>query len=122
MKRIQSGFTVLEAMVAFALLSIGLLASVKMMNYVSAGSLVARQRMEAMTYASNQLEELRGSGACVTLAPTAQTKTTQATTTYTLQVSCVGNIATITVTWNDSRGGQTQVGGADNRVVLESEL
>lgn len=86
------------------------------------GSQIARQRMEAMTYATNQLEDLRATGICVAVPPTVQTKTTQATTVYTLQVTCVGNLATITVTWNDLRGGQAQVNGADNQVVLDSQL
>ena len=122
MKYHQSGFTIIEAMVAFAILSVGLLASVKMMTNMGVGGQIARQRMEALTYATNQLEELRAAGVCTVLAATPQTKTVQSTTTYTLQVACAGSMATITVTWNDSRGGQAQVGGADNRVVLESLL
>lgn len=109
-------------MVAFLILSIGLLASVKMMVNMGVSSQIARQRMVAMNYASNQLEELRAAGVCTELPATKQTKSTQATTEYTLQVTCLGNAATVTVTWNDSRGDQAQVGGADNQVVFQSQL
>ena len=109
-------------MVAFAIVSIGLLASAKMETNTWVGTQVARQRMEAMIYASNELETLRANGACIELPPTKQNKSAQATTEYTLQVTCVGNAVTVTVTWNDSRGGQTQVGGADNQVVLDSQI
>lgn len=122
MKYHQSGFTVIEAMIAFAILSIGLLAAVKMMTNAAVGSQIARQRMEAMNYASNRLEILRAAGTCTPLAATKQTKGAQATTEYTVQVTCAGNVATVTVTWNDSRGGQAQVGGADNRVILASQI
>lgn len=122
MKHRQSGFTIIEAMIAFAILSIGLLASVKMMTNMGVASQIARQRMEAMNYATNQLEELRAAGACTVLAATPQAKLTQDTTTYTLQVACAGNVATVTVTWNDSRGGQAQVAGADNQVVIDSQI
>lgn len=122
MKHHQSGFTIIEAMLAFAILSIGLLASVKMMTSMGVGGQIARQRMEALTFATNQIEELRAAGVCTPLAATPQAQTVQSTTTYTLQVTCAANLATITVTWNDSRGGQTKVGGADNQVVLESLL
>jgi Tfp pilus assembly protein PilV len=118
----QSGFTIIEAMIAFAILSIGLLASVKMMTNTAVGSQIARQRMEAMNYASNRLEILRAAGLCTALPATLQTKGAQATTQYTVQVTCAGNIATVTVTWNDSRGGQAQVGGADNRVIFDSQI
>lgn len=122
MKDNQSGFTIIEAMIAFVILSVGLLASVKMMVNMGVASQIARQRMVAVNYASNKLEELRAIGACTVLPATKQVKAIQATTEYTLQVTCLGNIATVIVTWNDSRGGQTQVGGADNQVKLESQL
>jgi len=109
-------------MVAFAILSIGLLASVKMMTNMGVASQIARQRMEALNYATNQLEELRATGVCVVLPATPQTKAAQATTTYTLQVACAGSVATVTVTWNDARGGQALVGGADNQVVIDSQI
>jgi len=118
----SSGFTLIEAMVAFAILSIGLLASVKMMVNTQVSSQIARQRMEAMDYATNQLEAMRAAGVCTTLPATKQSKKTQTTTTYTLQVACTGNIATVTVTWDDSRGGQTKVQGADNQIVFDSEI
>lgn len=122
MKRDQRGFTIIEAMIAFAVLSIGLLSAVKMMVDMQLGSQIARQRMEAMDYATNQLETLRASGFCTPLPATKQTQSSQANTEYTLQVNCTGNLATVTVRWNDARGGQQQVGGADNQVVFESEI
>jgi Tfp pilus assembly protein PilV len=122
LKKENSGFTIIEAMIAFAILSIGLFAAVKMMVATGVGSQIARQRMEAMDYASNQIEKMRATGACTPVAPTKMTKATQATTEYTLQVTCLGNVATVSVTWSDSRGGQTQVGGADNQVVFDTEL
>ena len=109
-------------MIAFAVLSICLLASVRLMVNTDVASQIARQRMEAMDYASNQLESMRALGVCVPLAATKQPLGTQATTQYTLQVTCATNVATVTVTWYDSRGEQTQVGGADNQVILDSEI
>jgi prepilin-type N-terminal cleavage/methylation domain-containing protein len=121
-RRNHTGFTILEAMIASAILGIGLLASVKMMVNMRTGNQIAQQRMVAMDYASNQLEEMRASGACAALPAQQLNKRANDTTTYTLQVTCVGNIATVTVTWNDSRGGQTQVSGADNQVIYDSEI
>jgi prepilin-type N-terminal cleavage/methylation domain-containing protein len=120
--RNHTGFTILEAMIASAILGIGLLASVKMMVNMRTGNQVAQQRMVAMDYASNQLEEMRASGACAALPAHQLNKRANDTTVYTLQVTCVGNVATVTVTWNDSRGGQTQVNGADNQVIYDSEI
>lgn len=122
MKDDQSGFTLIEALIAFIILSIGLMATVKMMTNIDVSGQISRQRMQALNYATNKLEEMRAAGVCSALPPTIQNEMTQATTQYTLQVSCVGNTATITVTWNDSRGGQALVGGADNQVVLASQL
>ncbi len=122
MKYNQSGFNLIEAIIAFAILSIGLMASVKMMVNMKVGTQISQQRMQAMDYASNQLEEMRGLDACIALPATKQPKRSQDTTEYTVQVTCVGNIATVTVTWSDSRGGQTQVNGADNHVIFDSEI
>ena len=109
-------------MIAAAILGIGLMASVKLMVNTQVGAQITQQRMQAMDYASNQLEEMRALGTCIVLPATAQPKRNQDTTEYTVQATCVGNIVTVTVTWNDSRGGQTQVNGADNRVVFDSEI
>lgn len=122
MKKIQTGFTIFEAMVASAILGVGLLASVKMMVNMRVGNQVAQQRMVAMDYASNALEEMRASGVCTALPANALSKLEHDTTQYTLQVTCAGNVATVVVTWNDSRGDQTKVGGADNQVVYDSEI
>lgn len=109
-------------MIAFAVISIGLLAAAKMMTNMGVASQLARERIEAVNFATNQLETLRAAGACTALAATAQTKSTQATAQFTMQVTCVGSVATVTVTWNDSRGGQAQVSGADNQVVIDSQI
>lgn len=122
--RRQRGFTVLEAMVAAAILSIGLFAAVKMMTNMGVSSQLARQRMVALNYATNQLETLRAQGTCTALSPTKQPKDPQATTEYTMQVTCgtTNTDVIVKVTWNDSRGGHTLVGGADNQVVIDSQL
>lgn len=109
-------------MVAAGILSIGLLASVKIMVNMRVGNQVAQQRMQAMDYASNALEEMRASGMCAVLPAHPLSKRADETTEYTLQVTCAGNLATVTVTWNDSRGSQTKVNGADNQVVFDSEI
>ena len=86
------------------------------------GNQVAQQRMIAMDYASNALEEMRAAGACTALPANTLSKRTNDTAVYTLQVTCAGNVATVRVIWNDSRGNQTQVNGADNQVVFDSEV
>lgn len=122
MKHTQFGFTILEGVVAFVILSIGLIASIKMMVNMKVSSQISQQRMQAMDYASNQLEEMRAEGLCTPVPETIQAKRTQDNALYKLQVSCVGNHATVSVTWNDSRGDQTQVNGADNQIILDSEI
>lgn len=122
MERKQTGFTIFEAMIAACLLSIGLLASVKIMVNMRVGNQIAQERMEAMDYASNVLEEMRATGACTTIPASTLSKRANDTTVYTLQATCTGNVATVTVIWNDSRGDQTKVDGADNQVVFDSEI
>ncbi|RUR06114.1 type II secretion system protein [Legionella sp. km772] len=122
MNRQETGFTIFEAVIAAALLSIGLLAAVKLMVNMRVGNQVAQQRREAMDYASNALEEMRAAGACTPIPSNTLAKRANDTAVYTLQATCTGNIATVTVIWNDSRGNQTKINGADNQVVFDSEI
>ena len=131
--RYQGGVSIIEAIIAAAVLGIGLMAAVKMQINMGVATQLSRQRAEATLLATNRIEQARADK-CVAMAPTLLTTTTQGNaqfntmgnTEYTMGVTCVGTTMTVTITWNDSRGTQAQVaaneGAFDNKVVLVSQL
>lgn len=129
----QRGVGLVEVMISMLILSVGLIAVIKMQLTVSGNVQLARQRWEAVALANSKIEQLRGQGAanCVSTAVTETiVPAYNATTTYTRTSSCDNTagtkMANVTVTWNDARGTQRKVpagtGNADNQVKLNTSL
>lgn len=112
----QSGFTLIEAMVALVILGLGLLGATAMQLNISMASQYSRQRMEAVSVARAWMESQRSGAACAfdsSLLPTVQ-----GAVTYEVSVDCSGNVRTITIEWIDSRSKD----GDSHSVVVTSTL
>jgi len=114
-RHLQSGLSLIEALVSIVILSIGLLGATKMQLNLHVASQVARERVEAMAYARNKIELLRDAGSC-SAGTEGPTTPYQGSTAYTLTVTCSSStLPVVTVVWIDSRGGS-------NNVVLQTNL
>lgn len=131
MKKLQEGFSIIEAMIAAVILGFGLIAVTKMQANARFATDLSRQRSEAVTLASSKIEMLRGGAACANGTSTLDSTTnTQASTTYSMTWTCdsVTKLVKVIVTWNDSRGTQAKAAAADgsatvdNRVELNTSL
>ena len=130
--RQQRGISLVEALIALLVLSLGMLTVSRLQSHLRLGSDIARQRAEAVRLGQEDLETLRGYGvvaasgasrswAGITSASvTVDASTGYATNThYTVSRQIVAasalaaKTAAVTVSWND-RTGETQ------RVVLNS--
>ena len=145
---IQSGFTLLEILVAMVVLSIGLLGLAGLMTTSMRDNLSASHRTQATWMAYDMIDRMRANRAsafagtyntplaapapCVAAAPAttlpAQTQDLEA---WKSQLACVlpegagsiavdgGRVATIVIQWNDSRGTQ---GVANQQFQVQTRL
>ncbi len=112
MKNNMHGFSLLEAMIALVILTVGILGASKMEITMSAAQHLSRQREMAVLIASSKLEELRDSGTCGTTGSVTETTTTptQSSATFDMTVTCTTTTdATVKVTWNDASGDENNV-------------
>lgn len=114
----QTGFSLVEVMIAVIVLGFGLLAATKMQLNMSLATQLSRQREEATLMASNVMEKARAAG-CVASAKTQLAAAAQASTQYSMQVECSASTMRVTVEWKDA---QTMSGDSDNKVMLVSQL
>ena len=106
--RYQGGVSIIEAIIAAAVLGIGLMAAVKMQINMGVATQLSRQRADATLLATNMIEQARADK-CMAKEPTLLTTTTQGNaqfntmgnTQYTMGVTCAGTTMTVTITWND---------------------
>lgn len=110
--RQQSGFSLIEAMIALVVLGFGILAATKMQLNMSIATQLSRQRTEATLIATNELERARAMGCPIPFTiPLAAAS--QASAQYSMQVEC--SPMTVTIRWKD-------VQDTDNKVELVSQL
>jgi len=112
MNKNMRGFSLLEAMIALVILTIGILGASKMELTMSASEHLSRQREMAVLIASSKLEELRDSGTCGDKGSVTETTTTptQSSATFEMTVTCTTTTdATVTVTWQDASGDENNV-------------
>jgi len=113
----ESGFSLVEVMVAMLILSIGLLGAALMQANISTAALIAKQRSEALALATNRLElkraEVSAEGAACVASDTEETvNAVTATYTVTTNTVCDGvryEGVTVTVEWADSDGDENNV-------------
>lgn len=118
MRAVQSGISLVEAMVAMVILSVGLLGAAMMQANISSSALVSKQRGEALSLANDRLEQKRAEIAASATPSCTAASTTEnvegVTTTYALATAivCSGSLyqsVTYTVVWNDSSGDSNNV-------------
>jgi type IV pilus assembly protein PilV len=113
----ESGFTLLEVIVAISILTVGLLAVASMQMAAMRGNSFASQATESITWAQDKLEDLMA----LTYAQVASggPETTPDNYTVTWAVTTVGNVKRITVTVSWSEKGvnrQVQLVGTKSQV------
>lgn len=130
----ESGFTILEALIALLVMAFGMLALASMQLSLSRSADVAKQRTEAMRLAQERIERMRSfvgisAGAInwdalpagVETLNSASVATLQTNTTFTVTPTLGGAIAdslrpvSVTVTWDDRAG-------VSNSVVVSSVI
>ncbi|MFC3533695.1 type IV pilus modification protein PilV [Vogesella facilis] len=105
----QAGLSLIEALIAIVILSIGLIGATKLQLSINMATQTSRQRVEAMNYARNKVELLRDAGAC-TAATEGPTTPYQGSTAYNLTVTCTTvKQPVVTVTWVDSKGDNSNL-------------
>ncbi|MEP7296933.1 MAG: hypothetical protein ABI702_12160 [Burkholderiales bacterium] len=118
----QRGTTLLEALVAFLVLSLGMIGLARVQSHLRLDSDVARQRSEATRLAQEDMETLRG---FATTSPAAgmrsfdaiasASRTVSGVTAYQLDREVAAadapqaKLASITVSWVDRSGGAQQI-------------
>lgn len=115
-RRRLRGITLVEALVAFAVMAVGMLALIRAQASLRLEADVTRQRAEAVRIAQEDLERLRGYAttsefdASVVAAGPAAVQALDANTSYTLTRSADADAASgarlvsVTVAWTDRRG------------------
>jgi len=121
--RVQRGIGLIEALLAFLVLSLGMLAMTRVQSDLRAHAELARQRTEAVRIAQQHIESLRaysvltasaGTRSYEQIAPASTTVDSIAPTRYELirQVDAAADrqaaSVAVTVRWNDRRGGPQQ--------------
>ena len=100
--RSQSGFGLIEVMVAIVVLSVGLLGAAMMQANMTSSTNLARQRGDALFLAKDKLEVLRGASTCDVSLSENSVSPYQGSAVFDVLVACAGEVATITVTWTDA--------------------
>jgi type IV pilus modification protein PilV len=115
-RRVQRGFTLIEALIALLVMSFGMLALAGMQTTFSRNGDLAKQRTEAMRLAQQRLEQLRSFGsetAWNALAGGTDTVTTNAAYTRTATLAGANTdmfrAASVTVAWTDRAGVAQEV-------------
>ena len=119
----QQGMSLIESLIALAILSFGLIATTKMQMNLTVGTQSSRQRIEAVALAKSKIEVMRSTGLCNT-AEGGDYTPLQGSTKYTLTVTCpTTTTPKLVVSWFDSRGGQAKtVSGKTTLVANTLEL
>ncbi len=115
MHRRCAGFTLVEAMVALLILSVGLLALGRLQGTVTQSSAQAKARTEALRLAEGKIETLRGFNSMATLSGYANGSDTVTGTNalftrswnWTTTAIPATRSVNLTVTWSDRSGNQT---------------
>lgn len=122
----QNGMSLIESLIALAILSFGLIATTKMQANMTLATQASRQRVEAVALAKSKMELFRSTTPKACDASESGTYTpVQGNTTYTLVVTCIdAKTPKLVVSWSDSRGGQAVSGSANvaNTVELNTFL
>lgn len=119
----QRGSTLFEALVAFLVLSLGMVAIARLQGHLRLDADVARQRSEAVRLAQEDMETLRSFGTVVAAAPGTRSfdalandsRPVDTGTAYLIarQVTAdavpLAKSVSITVSWTDRSGGAQQV-------------
>lgn len=114
-RHFQAGLSLIEALIAIVILSVGLIGATKLQLSINMATQVSRQRVEAMAYARNKVELLRDAGVCIA-ATEGPTTPYQGSTAYNLAVTCTTTTQpVVTVTWIDSKGDS-------NNLVIQTSI
>lgn len=106
----QRGTTLIEALIATLVLSLGMLATARLQSHLRLNSDVARQRSEAVRLAQADIETLRSFNVVATIPDLVDVATSAPAGTYEVTRHIgAGNAATLTVRWTDRAGGSQQV-------------
>ena len=123
-RQAQRGTTLFEALIAFLVLSLGMVAIARLQGHLRLDADAARQRSEAVRLAQEDLETLRGfatidaaasTGARAFDAIASASRTVDTGTAYLIarQISATGALpaksASVSVSWTDRSGGVQQV-------------
>ena len=109
----QRGTTLLEALIAFLVLSLGMIAVARLQGHHRLDADVARQRSEAVRLAQEDMETLRASGSFDAIA--SASRSVDAGTAYVIdrEIDAAAlphaKSAAITVRWTDRSGAAQQV-------------
>jgi Tfp pilus assembly protein PilV len=123
-RQAQRGTTLLEALIAFLVLSVGMVAIARLQGHMRLDADAARQRSEAVRLAQEDLETLRGFATLRTTAAAgtrafdsiaSASRSVDTGTAYLIerQITAAGALAaksaTVTVSWTDRSGTLQQV-------------
>jgi Tfp pilus assembly protein PilV len=120
-RQAQRGTTLFEALIAFLVLSLGMVAIARLQGHLRLDADAARQRSEAVRLAQEDMETLRGFAAAATAGPRAfdaiasASRSVDTGTAYLIarQIEATGALpaksASITVSWTDRSGSVQQV-------------
>lgn len=118
------GMSLIETLISLAILSYGIIATIKMQSNMTLANQTSRQRVEATALAKSKIEYLRSTGTCDPAESGTYTPV-QGSTQYTLTITCDASNKNpkVVVTWFDSRGGQDKTsGGVTTKVANNVEL
>lgn len=99
----ESGFSLLEVMIAAVILGLGLLGAVAIQLNISAATQYSRQRMEAVVMGKTALEQLRDIGVCTASSGDPITPY-QGSAAYSVTTTCSSGNTRVVVTWTDAKG------------------
>lgn len=122
MKKMK-GMSLIETLISLAILSYGIIATIKMQSNMTLANQTSRQRVEATALAKSKIEYLRSTGTCDPAESGTYTPV-QGNTQYNITVTCPTNkTPKVVVTWFDSRGGQDKTtSGVTSKVANNLEF